>query len=276
MEDKDKMVYYRIGDFARKMGVTPDFLKHYEQFGVIRSDVRENGYHYYPFDQSYKILECMRLKSYGFSVRNMESLFKDTMHTVQQKMDKQIDELEQKVAFEQRVIEEHRQFSRWLARMDGKLTDWSIEQGEEMLFLPHSNRRTFLDDPRIYEILKFWIAEMPMVKSCMEIAAPSDSELLHPEIENFFWGMSVPVSYAETYHLPVNGAVKRLPKRKLFQFYFNGIQEGYQRGLPYAAAVQQMQTLGLKPTGDIYVTLLMYANIKNTTERCGYFSIPID
>ena len=270
------MISYRIGDFARKMGVTPDFLKHYEQFGVLYSDTRENGHRYYPFDQSYKILECMRLKSYGFSVRNMESLFKDNMSTVQQKRDLQIQELERKVAFEQRVIEEHRQFSGWLARMDGRATDWSIEQGEEMLFLPHSNRRTFLDDPRIYEILKFWIAEMPMVKSCMEIAAPSEQELLRPEIHNFFWGMSIPVSYAETNHLPVNGAVKRLPKRKLFQFCFNGLGPGYHRGLPYAAAVEQMKTLGLRPSGNIYVTIFMYANIKNETERCGYFSIPID
>ena len=79
MYKSENMVSYRIGEYAQKMGVTPDFLKYYEQLGVIHSQTRENGYRYYPFNQSYKILECMRLKSYGFSVREMEQLLSDDL-----------------------------------------------------------------------------------------------------------------------------------------------------------------------------------------------------
>ena len=63
---------YRIGDYAKYLGVTPDFLKHYEQFRFVSSETKGNGYRYYPFGQSYKILECMRLRNYGMSLRDID------------------------------------------------------------------------------------------------------------------------------------------------------------------------------------------------------------
>ena len=41
------MPMYSIGDYAKYLGVTPDFLKHYEQFRIVSSKPRENGYRYY-------------------------------------------------------------------------------------------------------------------------------------------------------------------------------------------------------------------------------------
>lgn len=273
MDNPGKMIYYRIGEYARKMGVTPDFLKYYERLGILHAETMENGYRYYPFDQSSKILECMRLKNYGFSVRSIEAMFSDDLTAVQQKMDEQIQELEEKVAFEQRVIQEHRLFSRWLERLDGKTTDWDIGWEEERLFLPHSSRRTFLEDPRIYEILKDWIAQMPMVKSCMEIPAPGQGAEFSPEQSEFFWGMAVLRSDAQRAGLPVNEAVKRLPGRKCFRFSFNNPES---EGFPLDAALRQMSALGLTPKGSCYITLYMSANIKNKVQRCGVISIPVN
>ena len=65
MKEKKDIKQYRIGDYAHYMGVTSDFLKHYEQFHLISSEVMENGYRYYPFYQSSKLLECMKLRNYG-------------------------------------------------------------------------------------------------------------------------------------------------------------------------------------------------------------------
>lgn len=62
---------YRIGDFARFMGVGPDYLKHYERQGILTSEIRDNGYRYFPFNQSATILEAMRLQGCGFTVREM-------------------------------------------------------------------------------------------------------------------------------------------------------------------------------------------------------------
>ena len=47
------------------MGVTPDFLKHYEECGLLDVHHRENGYRYFNFDQCSRILEYMRLRNYN-------------------------------------------------------------------------------------------------------------------------------------------------------------------------------------------------------------------
>lgn len=277
MDKSEKMVSYRIGEYARKMGVTPDFLKYYEQQGILSSNTQGNGYRYFPFNQSGKILECMRLKNYGFSVREIEELYASDLATIQEKTDSQIRALEKRVAFEHRLIDEHRQFSQWLNRMNGKPTDWSITWGEEMLFLPHTNGQTFLEDPRIYEILRDWTAEMPMVKSCIEVPVPQPGMPSLPDESRLRWGMVVKRSYAEENHLPVNGAVKNLPKQKLFQFFFNGT-EGTNHGvMPVDDALRQLERLGLAPVpgGNAYITLFMYANLKSAPQRCGVISIPI-
>ena len=38
------MKEYRIGEFAKYLGVTPDLLKHYEDQGIIRPSRSDSGY----------------------------------------------------------------------------------------------------------------------------------------------------------------------------------------------------------------------------------------
>ena len=45
-KEKQIMEQYRIGDFAKYLGVTPDLLKHYEDMGIIQSIRSESGYRY--------------------------------------------------------------------------------------------------------------------------------------------------------------------------------------------------------------------------------------
>ena len=77
MKFKDKYPYYRIGEFAKNLGVTPDLLKHYEAIGLIQSEADENGYRYFPFHASSLLLACMGLKNFGLSLKNIRSLLQN-------------------------------------------------------------------------------------------------------------------------------------------------------------------------------------------------------
>ena len=74
MADSSEHKLYRIGDYARYMGVTPDFLKHYEENGLLEVQYTSSGYRYYDFDQSSRILEYMRLRNYGVTVKDMSRM----------------------------------------------------------------------------------------------------------------------------------------------------------------------------------------------------------
>ena len=72
------MKNYRIGELSKYLGVTPDFIKYYEKEGLIES-IPGTSPKLYPFNQSSKILECIKLKSFGFSAKEMRDyLFCDT------------------------------------------------------------------------------------------------------------------------------------------------------------------------------------------------------
>lgn len=64
-QPKSPRTNYRIAEFAEYMGVTPNFLKHYEECGLLDVHHRENGYRYFNFDQCSRILEYMRLRNYN-------------------------------------------------------------------------------------------------------------------------------------------------------------------------------------------------------------------
>lgn len=265
---------YRIGDYAHYMGVTPDFLKHYEQFGLVTSKTRENGYRYYPFYQSSKLLECMKLRSYGVPLRDMEEILnEDSVEKVQEKLEKRVEAIRRQIKFGQAVMEEYAWFSGWLERTRDKTGDWHVEEWEEMYFLPHSNGRDFLDDSQIYEVLKDWVAWMPVVKSCKEIRSPDGKE--------YSWGLIVPAEFARKQGIPISGVVQSLPRCKMLFCDFRGgllKKQEHKEPVPSERYMQEtLDRLGLKATGSVYQVLLMYSQIDKAQFReYGFFAVPID
>ena len=275
MEKEIDIKQYRIGEYATYMGVTPDFLKYYEQFHLVSSVVKGSGYRYYPFNQSYKILECMRLRNYGASIKDMDTILNtDDGASAKKKLDERIREIEKRMELEQAVVEEHRWFSGWLERMLGRREEWYVEETQEMYFLPHSNGYDFLGDERIYAVLKDWVTWMPMVKSCMEIRYEQGQQ----ERKEYSWGLIVTKEFADRHGIPVNGVVKRLPARKAFLYHYSGLshrQREERREDPDRRVFDRLHQMGLEPSGNIYKVLLMYTHVNEESEQYGYYMVPL-
>ncbi len=46
-----------------------DFLKHYEDLGILTPSRSESGYRYYPFTATMILIECIRLRNFGMTLR---------------------------------------------------------------------------------------------------------------------------------------------------------------------------------------------------------------
>ena len=264
MENQKNPTPYRIGEYARYMGVTPDFLKHYEQFGLITPRVAENGYRYYPFRESSRLLDCLALRGYGTPLKEMRGmLLEDDAVAFRQKLDERADALRRQIAFHQAVVKEHEALSRWMTRMEGREEDWHVVELPALLFLPHTDLYTFLDDPRIYEVLSEWTPYMPMVKSCLRIT-PSDAG------PAYCWGLGVREDFAQAHALPVSGVVERLPARKAFVLDYCGWQVSPGESplnKHYKRFLSRMEALRLRPTGATYLTVLFHTHDADGTRR---------
>ena len=104
------MKNYRIGELSKYLVVTPDFIKYYEKEGLITS-IPETSPKLYPFNQSSKILECIKLKNLGFTAKEMQDyLFSDTLKDYRETKQELDYETRKNIAF----IKEIDDYQRWI------------------------------------------------------------------------------------------------------------------------------------------------------------------
>ena len=268
-------IQYRIGDFARHMGVTTNFLKHYEEQGLLKSNQTCSGYRYFGFHQSARILDYIRMRNCGIPIKDIRSML--TMHGSEsiELMEHSLEELRKRVEFETAVLEEHERFKTWYAERLERPIDWEVRQIEEQYFLPHTNRQDFIKDDRIIELLQAWTSWMPIVKSGMLIDPAGEPGHLPQE-----WGLIVRASRAKRHGLPLNSIVKTVPAGKAFIYHFAG--DGHPGSMEEIAdqshpLYMQMRKLGLEPAGKVFMIIDMKYSDEDSNFRSTYgrFLVPI-
>ncbi len=222
MQKNHELKHYRIGDFARYLGITADYLKHYEDQGLLSVRQREGGYRYYPFDQSARIIEYMRLRNYGVTVKEMNGMLATNAAEAFEQLDRKAAELEVQAERLQGLVEEHRRLRQWYAARRENPVDWEVRDMPPYWFLPHTSSQDFLRDKRIGELFKAWSAWTPVTKSAMTVGhdAAEGEEALH-------WGLAVPAAIAEKHRLPDNGVVERIEFGKAFVYHFCDLERAF-------------------------------------------------
>lgn len=264
---------YRIGDYARYMGVTPDLLKHYERVGLIESRPSRSGYRYYPFPTSVRLLECMRLRSYGFSLQEMkQTLGSDRAEEAMQAMDAHAELLRRRVFRDSQILMEHERLSRWMQDMQGRETVILIEKRPELWFLPHSFDRNFIEDARIQEILPEWLGWMPLVKSCQLLPLAEDGIIY----EKRSWGLAIEADKAREIGLAVNDVVRRVAGgRRIVCHYCHSHAADRREPPPLRQTLEIAHKLGLQASEQAEQVVLMSLRNEKRQISCGFLALPV-
>ena len=266
------MKEYRIGEFAKYLGVTPDLLKHYEDQGIITSSRSESGYRYYPFNTTMLLMECVRLRNYGMTLREIQEIVAsheiDT-ESVEQRLSENISHIREEMLLDEVLVEDYVDFLSWREPLESRESDWDIRWSRPMHFLPHTDKYDFLQDPRIYELLKSWMSYIPIVKSAMQVTRNG----------KITWGLIVEERQLNKLHLPVNDVVERIPPQKIFYYKFREQLIPTAQEYPDAPAhpaFQTLQRLNLRSCDTYYRTTLMPADWKQDLQyQYGYYAVPI-
>ena len=273
MPEKPKIKQYRIGEYAQKMGVTPDLLKHYEKMDLIHAQTTDSGYRYYSFPESVPLLECLTLRNYGVPLQKMRDLiYAGTAEEFRQTLEDRAREIQCRAVQDQALLREYADFDAWMRRMEHRDIYMLLEEQGDMYFLPHSKRHDFLEDDRIQALLPQWTEWMPLVKSCRKIAYQPGDDCLREAI----WGLAAPADKADACGLPLNDAVERLPGgRKLVCHYRMEITPDRPLNTVWTRIQEQIAQSSLMPSGPILQTVLLSLFSPENRMGCGYFSIPI-
>ena len=265
---------YRIGEFAHRLGVTTEFLKHYEESGLLNVNQRANGYRYYNFDQSARVLEYLRLKNYGLSIKEMGPLLASDAQEAIDKLDQKTEEMRQQIERLNAILEEHQRLRSRIHKALETKTNWEIRDVDPYCFLYHTTAREFIKDDHIYEILSQWTDWLPVTKSAMLV-----TQSPVPTIDRLHWGLAVPEALLRRYNIPFNDSVRYVTFGKAFVFYFYGIEAGFNMNDIASGnhpAWQTLTSLGFQPQGDALIIRELQLDPQEKSQACiGRVIIPI-
>ena len=263
---------YRIGEFAKYLGVTPDLLKHYEDQGIIQPTRSDSGYRYYPFNTTMLLIECIRLRNYGMTLREIREILAahhlDTA-AVSSRLSENLEHRKEEILLDEALTADYEEFLAWQAPLSERDFDWEIRWSKPMAFLPHTDKYDFLQDPRIYEILKSWMSYIPIVKSSMK--AERNGRIT--------WGLLVEERMIRQLKLPVNDIVEFYPPYKVFYYKFRAplMHSSFENfDTPSHPAFQALRELNLEPRNGYFRTTLMPADWqRDIGYQYGYYAIPV-
>ena len=266
------MKQYRIGDYARYLGVTPDLLKHYDEVGLIQPSRTESGYRYYSFNTAVPLIECIRLRNYGMTLREIREILtfgNVESGRVEQRLEENVEHLREEALLDTLLAEDYARFQRWKEPLRHADHDWDIRWSQAMCFLPHTNRDDFLADPRIYELLKDWMSYIPIVKSSMKVERDG----------RMTWGFIIAEEDRERLRLPINDVVERVPPQKIFYYKFCAPLVPMVEEAPDSEAHPAFRTLrgmNLEGGDPYYRKVLRPADWrKKGWSQYGYYAIPV-
>lgn len=240
---------YKIGEFSKRVGVTQEFLKHYQNNGIlIPNEITEAKYRYYDQRNASTVLEIIKNKNYGFSVKEIEQVFRHrSTAEVLSLMEPKIEQMQKQLIFMEGVIEEYQKLKQFCE--ETRQDQWFVKSVEAFYFLPHVDIQGFIDNPLIYEILPVWTQWLPIVKSCQKCPACQHAD--------YIWGLSVPQQAAKQIGLPVNSCVQACNGGRFFEYHSIFFLKEKQEN-PIQKALLQMETLGLELVGSVFRNILMY------------------
>lgn len=246
---------YRIGEFAKRMGVSPHFLKYYEESGILRPDTHENRYRFYNMWDASIILECKRMKNMGFSVKESHKIITDsTAADLEQMLQTHADTLSAEVGRKQMALEALQKM-----RADLRLCqtmEWQICPSRPVWFLPHTEEQAFISDAGTYSQLESWVDAMPVVRSAQRLTWDDDGQW-HLE-----WGFTVPADKVDALGLKPAAPAVLMSTDRVFEQYITypihpeTAQEEHNQ--QYRRAIAHVRRLNLVPGPTLLKEVISY------------------
>ncbi len=198
---------YKIGEFAKNLGVTPDLLKHYESFGLLEPTIiNEAGYRTYSFPQSGLLLQCLRMRNLGFTLKEMKDVITDYDF---EKIIDIINEKKEDLLKQDAEIQAKLRYIEYLNTTfnhakDPTKTHYCFQNALPFYYFDHTNEHDFIDDALTREVIKEWVPWIPIVESTY-VFDSSD-----PECKHYNLGLSISCEAGDAIEIFKNEKVQRI------------------------------------------------------------------
>lgn len=265
------MALVRIGEFAKRNGVSLDFIRFYEAEGILTPVVDErNHYHYYDFSQSETVFKIKYYRRLGFSVKETERLLHSTSEQEQLELYLHMADEQQRIAEQ---AESSAQHLRQLADMLSKENEtWYVSQMPAFWFLPHTENGIYISDANLQEQLARWEELIPYIFDLVHFSLDEDGS-----VKTVRHGRGIDEDAAARLSVPTAPPAVCFPKKRCLEYYFcrtvtNNAVNSEMNIESISPALEVLRSLNLKPDGDIFLRILsMLPEGDRTRLKCVAF-----
>lgn len=211
---------YKIGEFAKNLGVSAGFLKHHEKYGLLKPYVAETGYRYYEFHQAMLVVQCIRLQNMGFTSKEIADILNRTASVDVEAL---FEEKKESIAEKYRL---YREMLRYMDELSGrgersegqKQEDWSILRPEPFYYVENACEGQFTGSERLYEAAFKWNAYMPMVETCSRFER-KDSRPGTESVGQWNMGLRIVKAVADRLEIFCNEEVRLIEPKKCLVYH---------------------------------------------------------
>lgn len=216
---------YKIGDFAKQLGVSPGFLKHHEKYGLLKPVVAENSYRFYEYNQGMLVFQCLKLQKFGFGSKEiadilMESDKFELLPALRQKKS----ELEKKLLYYDCVQEYLNQMIENLESCEQQ-DSWKIDYADPYYYMENSIIGGFDNNPKRQEVAERWNEYMPLIETFSRLAIPAGADTDVSNVRNWRKGICIPQKIGDSLNIYRNEAVEVFEKKRCLIYTSNTIRE---------------------------------------------------
>jgi len=272
------MKQYRIGDFAEQMGVSIDFIKYYEEKGLIKSwQDPKNRYHYFPFNQSSTVMQIQYFRSMGYNVKEIQELL-NSLNAEQsyQQFGAKAQELEVSREKLNYTIAQLRFFQSALKR--GRRGEWYVTQVPAIYFLPHTNEEEYIRDAETTTRMKQWNNQFPFVYILDRWFWNGDQQ----RYEKMQHGRAIEADIAHRLSLDVEAPACYLPATRCLEYYLNYShdtsfdQSSTLTTQKYEDVFRVIRQQNFKIVGDMFVRYITLTDQDGRQNELDVVYVPIE
>lgn len=220
---------YKVGEFAKNLGVSAGFLKHHEGHGLLKPHIADSGYRYYEFRQATLAVQCLRLQSLGFTGKEISEILNHSMEAdVPGLIQEKKNAVRRKIRYYEEVLHYLEKSTADPAKRGaGNSESWSILEPEPFYYMENACNAQFEGNEKRYEAAERWNEYMPMVEICSRFERRAEEPCVD-SVGNWYMGLRISESAAECLQVFRNEAVRRVQLGKCLVYSYAGSREQYQ------------------------------------------------
>lgn len=200
-----------IGTLARFMGVSPHTIKYYERIGILSSERDEkSNYRRYNIRICTELAECIKYRSMGFSLKELDVLKKTAdSNQLNSMIEERVMKLETEIADMVQLRDTLKEFQNECHRAEADLNEWYVETWNQVIYcrmqtknLTYTEENLAVGDVNVMDYAPRTIA-----------VAVLDKEYMGGGEASFSWGQSISFSELQPLFERLPEFIKLSPKK---------------------------------------------------------------